>query len=168
MATDKPVFIFIGAYPSEADAQADYDVVKDLHAAGAVGTYDAAVVIKQADGEVKVKKDELPTRRGAWTGIGVGALVGIIFPPSIIGMAAVGGAAGGVIGHLWHGMSRSDVKELGDALDEGEAALVVVGESKLEEQLKKAQLRAVKQVEKQIDAEADDLKKQLEAAAQEV
>jgi hypothetical protein len=60
------------------------------------------------------------------------------------------------------------VKELGDALDEGEAALVVVGESKVEEQLKKAQLRAVKQVEKQIDAEADDLKKQLEAAAKEV
>jgi uncharacterized membrane protein len=83
-------------------------------------------------------------------------------------MAALGGAAGGVLGHLWHGMSRSDVKELGDALDEGEAALVVVGESKVEEQLRKAQLRAVKQVEKQIDAEADDLKAQLEEAAKAV
>jgi uncharacterized membrane protein len=168
MAAQKPVFIFIGAYPSEVDAQADYEVVKDLHAAGAVGTYDAAVVVKEASGKVKVKKDELPTRHGAWTGVGVGALVGIIFPPSIIGMAALGGVTGGVIGHLWHGMSRSDVKELGDALDEGEAALVVVGESKVEEALKKAKLRAVKQVEKQIDAEADDLKKQLEAAAKEV
>jgi uncharacterized membrane protein len=164
----KPVFIFIGSYPSEADAQADYDVLKELHLAGAVGTYDAAVVLKEADGKVRVKKDELPTRRGAWTGVGVGALVGIIFPPSIIGMAAVGGVAGGVLGHLWHGMSRSDVKELGDALDEGEAALVVVGESKVEEQLRKAQLRAVKQIEKQIDAEADDLKGQLEEAAKAV
>jgi uncharacterized membrane protein len=161
----RPVFIFIGAYESEADAQADYEVIKDLHAAGAVGTYDAAVVLKEADGHVKVKKDELPTRHGAWTGVGVGALVGIIFPPSIIGMAALGGAAGGVIGHLWRGMSRGDVKELGEALDEGQAALIVVGESKVEEQLKKARLRPVKQVEKQIDAEADDLKRELEAAA---
>ena len=40
-------FIHIGTYPSEAAAQADYDVVKDLHAAGAVGTYDAAVVTKE-------------------------------------------------------------------------------------------------------------------------
>ena len=42
MATTKPVFIFIGTYPSEAAAQADYDVVKDLHAVGGVGTFDAA------------------------------------------------------------------------------------------------------------------------------
>ena len=40
------VFIYIGTYASEVDARADYDVVKDLHALGAVGTYDAAVVPK--------------------------------------------------------------------------------------------------------------------------
>ena len=34
MATSNPVFIFIGTYPNEAAAQADYDVVKDLYAAG--------------------------------------------------------------------------------------------------------------------------------------
>jgi hypothetical protein len=34
-------------------------------------------------------------------------------------------------------LSRSDVKELGDLLDQSEAALVVVGEGKLEEALDK-------------------------------
>jgi hypothetical protein len=34
------VFIYLGTYPDEAAARADYDVVKDLHALGAVGTYD--------------------------------------------------------------------------------------------------------------------------------
>jgi uncharacterized membrane protein len=165
---DKSVFIFIGAYTSEADARADYDLLKDLHAAGAVGTYDAAVVTKEADGKVKVNKDELPTRRGAWTGVAAGALLGILFPPSIIGSAAVLGAAGGVIGHLWHGMSRSDVKELGDVLDAGEAALIVIGESKVEEQIQKAKLRAAKQVKKQIDADAEELKKAVDEAAAEV
>lgn len=39
MAKPDAVFIYIGTYPSEAAARADYDVAKDLHAAGAVGTY---------------------------------------------------------------------------------------------------------------------------------
>ncbi len=42
MAKPDAVFIYIGTYPGEAAARADYDVVKDLHAVGAVGTYDAA------------------------------------------------------------------------------------------------------------------------------
>ena len=67
--------------------RADYDVVKDLHAVGAVGTYDAAVVTKDDSGKIHVNKDETTTRHGAWGGAGVGALVGILFPPSIIGTA---------------------------------------------------------------------------------
>ena len=43
MAKPDGVLIYIGTYPDEAAARADYDVVKDLHAAGAVGTYDASV-----------------------------------------------------------------------------------------------------------------------------
>ena len=88
-------------------ARADYDVVKDLHAAGAVGTYDAAVVTKDRHGKVHVNKDETATRHGAWGGAAVGAVVGILFPPAIIGSAIVGAAVGGVGGHLWRGMSRA-------------------------------------------------------------
>jgi hypothetical protein len=51
MAQSEAVFIYIGTSPSEAWARADYDVVKDLHAAGAVGTYDAAVVTKGRRGQ---------------------------------------------------------------------------------------------------------------------
>jgi uncharacterized membrane protein len=51
----------------------------------------------------------------------------------IPGTALAGAAVGAAIGHLWRGLSRSDVKELGDLIDEGQAALLVVGEGKLEE-----------------------------------
>ena len=71
-----------------------------------------------------------------------GALVGILFPPSVIGTAIVGAAVGGVGGHLWKGMSRADVKEFGDIIDSGEAALVIVGESTMEVALDKAGLKA--------------------------
>jgi len=79
----------------------------------------------------------MATRHGAWVAR-VGALVGILFPPSIIASAAVGAAVGGVSGHLWRGISRADVKEFGDIIDEGQAALVIVGESTLQAALEKA------------------------------
>ena len=129
MAQDDGMFLYIGTYPSEAAARADYDVVKDLHAADVVGTYDAAVVTKDASGKVHVNKDEMATRHGGWGGAAAGAVVGILFPPAILGTALVGGAIGGVSGHLWRGISRSDVKELGELIDAGEAALLVVGAS---------------------------------------
>lgn len=160
---DRPVFLYAAVYDNIPDAESDYDAVFDLHAAKAIGTFDAAVIEKQ-DGKVHVHKTEKPTQHGAWTGIGVGALVGILFPPSIIGAAVVGGAAGGVAGHLWGGMSRGDLKDLGEALDEGQASLIVMGESRIDEQIEKATKRARKVVQKQVDADAASVKKEIETA----
>jgi uncharacterized membrane protein len=148
--------------------RADYDIVKDLHAVGAVGTYDAAVVTKDDAGKVHVNKDEMATRHGAWGGAAVGAVVGILFPPSIIGTAIVGAAVGGVGGHLWRGMSRADVKEFGDVIDEGQAALVIVGESKLEQAVYKAELKAEKHVAKELDVSAKDVDTAVQEAAGEL
>jgi uncharacterized membrane protein len=163
--SDNPVFLYAAAYDTIDDAEADFEAVLDLHAVGAIGTFDAAVIEKDDDGKVHVHKTEKPTQHGAWTGIGVGALIGILFPPSIIGAAAVGGVVGGVTGHLWGGMSRGDLKDVGELLDVGQGGIVVIGESKLEEQLAKAVTRANKTVEKEIDADAKDLKKEIEDAA---
>ena len=140
MAKADGVFIYVGTYPDEMSARDDYEIVKDLHAAGAVGTYDASVVTKDENGKVHVNKDETSTRHGAWGGAAVGAVVGILFPPSLIGSAIVGAGVGGVGGHLWKGMSRADVKEFGELIDAGEAALVIVGESTIEAALDKAGL----------------------------
>jgi uncharacterized membrane protein len=168
MAKPDAVFIYIGTYQDEVAARNDYDVVKDLHAAGAVGTYDAAVVTKDYEGKVHVNKDEMATRHGAWGGAAVGAVVGILFPPSLIAGAVVGAAVGGVGGHLWRGMSRADVKEFGDIIDDGQAALVIVGESKLQQAVEKAGLKAEKHVAKELDVSAKDVDKAVQEAATEV
>ncbi len=163
--SDNPAFLYVAAYDSFDDAEADFEAILDLHDLGAIGTFDAAVIEKDADGKVHVHKTETPTQHGAWTGIGVGALIGILFPPSIIAAAAVGGVVGGVTGHLWEGMSRGDLKDVGELLDIGQGGIVVIGESKLEEHLAKAVSRANKTMEKQLDADAADLKKEIEDAA---
>ena len=165
MAQADGMFLYIGTYPSEDSARADYDVVKDLHSLGYVGTYDAAVVTKDAKGKVHVNKDEMATRHGGWGGAAAGAVIGIIFPASILGAAAVGAAVGGVSGHLARGLSRSDVKELGDLIDSGEAALLVVGASTLEQALDKATLKAEKQVAKQLDVSTTDVDAAVKEAA---
>lgn len=162
------VFIYVGTYGSEVDARADYDVVKDLHALGAVGTYDAAVVTKDDAGKVHVNKDEMATRHGAWGGAAVGAVVGILFPPAIIGSALVGAAVGGVGGHLWRGMSRADVKEFGEVIDAGQAALIIVGESKLRQAVDKAVLKAEKHVVKELGVSPKDVDQAIQETAREV
>ena len=159
-----PVFLYAAAYNSEGDARADYEVLLEAHAEGWVGTYDAAVLHKTPDGKVHVHKEEKPTQHGAWTGAGVGALVGLVFPPAIIGSAIVGAAAGGLIGHLEGGMSRADLKEIGDYLEENEAALIVIAENRVEEELEKRLTRAEKIMEKEVDADAKELEKQLNEA----
>jgi uncharacterized membrane protein len=158
----------MGTYPDEDLARSDYDTIKGLHEAGVVGTYDAAVVTKDDAGKVHVNKDELATRHGAWGGAAVGAAIGIIFPPSIIGTALVGAAVGGVGGHLSRGMSRADVKELGELIDDGQALLIVLGETKLQEALEKARLKAEKRVAKQLDVSTKDVHQAVEQAAGEV
>ena len=163
--SEKPVFLYAAIYDDIADAEADYEAVFELHALGAIGTFDSAVIRKEDDGKVRVTKTEKPTQHGAWTGAGVGALVGLVFPPAIIGSAIVGAGAGGLVGHLRKGISRGDLKDLGDELEAGTAAVVVIGESRIEKQLEKAMARANKLIEKQLDADAEELKREIDAAA---
>ena len=152
--SDRPVFIYAATYADPAGAEADYDALLELHAADLVGTYDVALVTKDAEGKVHLKKHEKPTQHGAWGGVAVGAAVGILAAPAVIPAALVGGVIGGIGGHLKKGISRGDAKELGDMIEAGQATLLVIGESRVEEQLDKALTRAEKSVEKEIDVDA--------------
>jgi uncharacterized membrane protein len=165
--SDRPVFIYAATYADSAGAEADYDALVELHAAKLVGTYDVALVIKDADGKVHVKKHEKPTQHGAWGGIAVGAVVGVVAAPAIIPAALVGGVIGGLGGHFKKGISRGDAKELGDLIEAGQATLLVVGESRIEEQLDKLLTRAEKSIEKEVEVEREEFKRELEEAEKE-
>ena len=168
MASTDSTFIFVATYVDETAAQDDYQVIKDLHSSGLVGSYDAAVVTKDASGKVHENKDETATRHGAWWGVAAGAAVGVLFAPAVLGAAAVGGVIGGVSGHLAKGMSRSRAKELGDAIDPGQAGLVVVGESKVKEAVQKAVTKAVKETAEDLDVDPKEIDKTLQQAISEM
>ncbi len=168
MSGSDSTFILVATYPDEAAARDDYQVVKDAHAAGLVGSYDAAVVTKDANGKVHENKDETATRHGAWWGVAAGAAIGVIFPPAVLGAAAVGGVAGGVTGHLSKGMSRSQAKQLGDFISPGQAGLVIVGESKVEDAIKNSVTRAEKQTAQELGVDPKDIDKALQQAVNEM
>lgn len=168
MPKNGSTFIYVATYPDAATAREDYREVKGLHASGLVGSYDAAVVTKDDKGRVHENKDETATRHGAWWGIAAGGAIGLIFPPAVLGAAAVGGVVGAVTGHMSKGMSRSRAKELGDLIGPGEAGLIVVGESKVEEAIQKAVTRAVKETAEQLDVEPQKIDKTLQGAVGEM
>lgn len=88
----------------------------------------------------------------------------MIFPPSILVSGLVGAGAGALIGHLHGGMSRSDLKEIGEMLDESDAALIVVGEATIERAVEEATQRAKKQMKKEVRAEAKEIEKAIDEA----
>jgi uncharacterized membrane protein len=161
-------FIYVATYPDETAARDDYRAVRQLHSAGLVGGYDAAVVTKDARGKVHENKDETATRHGAWWGIAAGAAVGVLFPPSILASAAAGGVIGGVSGHLARGMSRSRAKELGEFIDPGQAGLIVVGEAKVEQAIQQAVTKAEKETTEEIPVDPKHIDQTLEQAVREM
>jgi uncharacterized membrane protein len=158
------MFLYAGEYESVDDAKADLEALKELHREDFVGTYDAAVLTKE-DGKVKiVDKIEKPTQHGGWAGLAVGAALGLIFPPSVLVSGLVGAGAGAVIGHLRGGMSRSDLKEIGEMLEESDAALVVVGEATIERGVDEAIKHAKKQMKKEVRADAREIERAIDSA----
>ena len=167
--------VLVGVYPDLQSAEADYDLVKELHAkAGLMDAYDAAVVHRREDGKVKIaRKHETPTRVGGVLGGGAGLATGLVvalFPFAAVGSGllaatSVGGAVlGAVAGHAAAGMSRDDLKELGESLDEGEAGLIVVGVTDMEARIEESMRRSEKLQKKQLKADAEALERDAKEA----
>jgi uncharacterized membrane protein len=176
MAIDT-LMAYVGVYDTVDDAEADYQLVKDLHRdAGMIDGYDAAVIERRDDGKTKiVKKHETPTRVGGVLGGGVGLATGLVvalFPFAAIGggllagTTAGGAILGAVAGHAAAGMSRNDLKELGEHLDSGQAGLVVVAVSDMGAKVERAMKRAAKLQQKQLEADGAAIERDAASAAQ--
>jgi uncharacterized membrane protein len=169
---------FVGVYDDVAQAKADYEVVKDLHTeADLIDAYDAAVIERRDDGKTKiVAKHETPTRAGGVLGGGMGLATGLVvalFPFAavggglLLGTTAGGAILGAVAGHAAAGMSRHDLKELGEHLDTGQAGLVVVAVSDMGAKVEAAMKRAEKLQQKELKADQEALERDAAAAQEE-
>jgi uncharacterized membrane protein len=174
MSEPDTLYVLAASYDDVHDAEADYEAVKALYKEVATShDFDAAVLSRDESGNVEVvKKHEQPTRHGAahglaW-GLAVGAAVALFPAVGLAGGLAAGGGAGAVIGavkgHVKNGMDDDDLAALGETLSAGQAGLIVVYATNMADQVA-ANIKAVNRfVSKEIDANADELARQIKEA----
>ena len=166
--TEKPLIAFIATYDDVADARQDYEEVQRAHDQGFIGDYDAAIVWKNDRGKIEIDSvSDEESRKWLWAGLGVGALIGLIFPPSILASSAIGALAGAVIGKFRDGIAQDDLEQMSDALTGDNAALVVVGEGHVADALHNSGARldaSLKQIEVALSSDTAVAAQQLQEA----
>jgi uncharacterized membrane protein len=131
--------VFIAAYESEDAAGAALKDFRAMHREGSIDLIDAAVAVHAADGKVKIEETADPSGK-TWgkRGAIAGGVVGLIFPPSIIAGALVGGAGGGIWGKIRDkGFKDEDLKAIGESLPPGSSAIIAIAEDRVVERLER-------------------------------
>ena len=173
--------ILANEYGAEADAIADYEAIHKLYSdLGILDSFDAAVLTRQPDGKVIIVKrvdeqsDEHSKGKGRWVaGLAVGTAVALFpavalgIPIAGLGMGLLAGAGMGAVvgGHVARGITRSDLKDLGELLDHGTSGLLVVTTTDIEARVEAAITRAHKRAKAKLHADNDAIKEEIGRAA---
>lgn len=157
MSSEDTAFAFVAVYADADLAREDFATVEAAAGAHEVHLHDAAVVRHEEGGRVEIlERDARSAAHGAEAGVIVGALIGILFPPALPGLllgVAAGGGLGALLAHLWRGLARDDLKTLGEAVEEGETAIVAVGTAPALDVVEGALAHASRTVRREIDAD---------------
>ena len=137
MMTDNPVEVFIAAFGNETQAGVALKDFKMMNREGSIDLIDAVVLVRKTDGKVHFEETADPSgKKWAKRGAIAGGLVGLIFPPSIIAGAVIGGAGGGIWGKIRDkGFKDEDLKAIGESLDPGTSAIIAIAEDRVVERL---------------------------------
>ena len=113
-------------YADEATAEAARKKVLEMQTEYLISLEDAVVVVKDADGRIKLNQLVNPTAAGAASGSFWGFLVGLIFMMPIAGVL-LGAAAGALGGKLSdYGINDSFMKGVAASINPGNAALFLL------------------------------------------
>jgi uncharacterized membrane protein len=100
-------------------------------------------------------------------GLAVGAACVLLPGIALVGLAggaAAGATIGAVTGHVKGGMSNDDLRSLGEVLNNGQAGLIAVYATNMADQVAASIKAQNRQISQAIDADADELAKELKAA----
>lgn len=161
--SDAPVQLFVAAFPGEQDADTALKEVQEARKRKVIDVIDVAVLRRDARNKLHVKETaDMNTGKGAAIGGAVGAVIGLLFPPSVILTGGFGALVGGLTAKLRDtGFPDAELRELGASLQPGTSAIVALVEH-----------RWITELQRQVEAEggkivrqalADDIRAQLEA-----
>ncbi len=124
-----PVELIIAAFNDEDEAGQALDALKKLEKEQIIMLVNAAVMVKDEKGKVKLKEtQDVDSKRGAVFGAIAGGLIGLLGGPAgVIVGAAAGAATGGVAASkIDMGFPDDTLKELQQALTPGSSAILAL------------------------------------------
>jgi uncharacterized membrane protein len=161
-AVSDGAYALIVADFSDADlAWQAYEALEAVEDGRTVEIEGVIVVRRTDDGELEIQKaTDHSTKSGLKWGVVGGIALGVIFPPSILGSAAVLGGGGAAIGKLRQRHHRSELAaSLQDAVAPGHSGILALVSDPGEVKVRQALARADRIVENAINkVQADDIK----------
>src|SRR4051812_30467265 len=122
---DDTIQVFVAAFDNEAQAGVALKDFRAMDRDGSIDLIDAVVVVRDAAGKVTFEETADPSgKKWAKRGAIAGGLVGLLFPPSILAGAVVGGAGGGIWGKVRDkGFKDADLKAIGESMEPGTSGI---------------------------------------------
>jgi uncharacterized membrane protein len=135
--SENPIQVFIATFGDEVQAGQVLKDFQTMDSEGSIDLIDAAVIVHTQEGKVEFEETADPSvKKWGKRGAIAGGIVGLIFPPTIIVSAAVGGGAGAIWGKVRDkGFKDEDLKAVGDGMDPGTSAIIAVAEDRVIERL---------------------------------
>ena len=164
--TDGAYTLLVADFADTETAMDAYELLKSVEDGRTIAIDGVVVVKREADGKLEIQKaTDHSTRSGLRWGLVGGIALGVIFPPSILGSAAVVGAAGAATGKLRERHHRSELAdELADAIAPGHSGLLALVSDPGVVEVRKALATADAIVESAVD---DVAARDIKAAAKE-
>ena len=164
---DGAYVLFVADFTDADAAWEAYEKLQEVEDEIPLQVEGVLVLKRSTSGELEIQKVTDPsTRRGLSWGVVGGVVLGILFPPSVLGSAVVLGAAGAGIGKAREVHHRRELaEELADAIDPGHSGLVALVSDPAAVKVQKALAKADRIVQKAVDeALAADIKAEAKAA----
>jgi uncharacterized membrane protein len=124
-ASDGAYTLIVADFADTATALEAYEALKSVEDGRSVAIEGVVVVKREADGKLEIQTaTDHSTKSGLKWGLVGGIALGVIFPPSIIGSAAVLGGAGAATGKIRQVHHRSELADqLEDAIAPGHSGI---------------------------------------------
>jgi uncharacterized membrane protein len=163
-STDAPVDLYIAAYLDPDAARYDWDAIKELAHEGAIKVEGLVLVSRRSDGKIHVDDNFHTARKGAGWGAVGGAVVGLIFPPTILAGALVGAGAGLGVGGLMSHHEKAEIKaDVEDVLPLNSSGIVALFEEQWAPDVDEALGKATTVTKEKVDSKsADEVKTAVE------
>jgi uncharacterized membrane protein len=164
--TDGAYTLFVADFDDTETAWAAYEALASIEDGRTIEIDSVVVVKREADGTLDIQKaTDHSTKRGLKWGIAGGVVLGVIFPPSILGTAAALGVTGAAVGkarQLHHKSQLAD--ELENAILRGHSGILALVSDPGAVEIRKALAAANAIVESAVD---DVVARDIKAAAKE-